>query len=116
MEICETVELLRIEGKYLYFIVELSTEIKTLEHAKKCEECREWIRDNIDGEEIYELYGNLFDTTVYDPIVPKYADYEDLDSFIDARINWRIERLDNLYENAEMELQDLKKRLEETET
>jgi hypothetical protein len=112
METCETVELLRIEGKYLYFIVELSTEIKILEHARKCEECREWIRNNIDGDDIHELYGNLFDTTVYDPIVPKYSDYEDLESFVDGRIDWRIERLENLYENAEMELQDLRKRLE----
>ena len=111
METCEILELLRVEGNYLSFIVELNTEKKILKHVKKCEECRKWIINKIDGDEIHEHFGKLFDTIVYDPIVPKYSDYEDNDTFIDARITWRLERLEELLKNAEMELEKIGKKL-----
>jgi hypothetical protein len=116
MEACEKLELLLVEGKYLSFIVELSAEKNVLKHIKKCKECRKWVKNDIDGEEIHEYFGKLFDTIVYDPIVPKYSNYEDVDSFIDARINWRLERLDELLKNAEMELDDLGENIKKIKT
>ncbi|MBD3228943.1 MAG: hypothetical protein GF329_12210 [Candidatus Lokiarchaeota archaeon] len=111
MERCENIELLRVEGKYISFIAELRTEKKILKHIMRCENCRNWVISSIDGDEIHKYFGKLFDTIVYDPTVPKYSDYEDINSFIDARITWRLERLDELIKNAEMELDEISKKL-----
>ena len=111
MEGCEHLDLLRLEGKDLYFIVETSTEMNILEHARKCEDCREYIRNLLENNETSEIFGNLFDTKVEDSMVPKYPDFENNDSFIDARIDWRLERLEKILRDAELELGDLRKRI-----
>ena len=113
METKDKIALFRLEEKYLCFLAELKTEKKMLNHIYKCEACRKWVVDNMDGDEIYIDFGKLFDTIVYDPIVPKYVEFENLDNFIDARINWRLDRLDELIKNTEIELEKIE--LEEKE-
>ena len=111
MSKCDTIELLRLEGKYLKFIVENHTELNLLEHVEKCEECKKEILRAVEKEEPLTDYGNLFQKEVEDQIVPQSSDYRNPVNFIDARIQWRKRRLKELMENAEMELSSLRTRL-----
>jgi len=108
---CDTIELLRLEGRYLKFIVENHTELNLLEHVERCDECKEEILRAVENDEPLADYGNLFQKEVEDPIVPQSSDYRTPVNFIDARIQWRKRRLKELMENAEMELSSLKARL-----
>lgn len=108
---CETIELLRLEGRYLKFIVENHTELNLLEHVDGCDECKEEILRAVEKDETLDDYGNLFQKKVEDPIVPQSSDYRNPVNFIDARIQWRKRRLKGLMENAEMELSSLRARL-----
>ena len=109
---CDTIELLRLEGRYLKFIVENHTELNLLEHVEKCKDCKEEILRAVEKDEPLADYGNLFQKEVDDPIVPQSSDYKNPANFIDARIQWRKRRLNELLmENAEMELKSLRTRL-----
>jgi TorA maturation chaperone TorD len=108
---CDTIELLRLEGRYQKFIVENHTELNLLEHVEKCEDCKEEILRAVEKDELLADYGNLFQKEVADPIVPQSSDYKNPANFIDTRIQWRKRRLNELMENAEMELKSLRARL-----
>lgn len=108
---CETIELLRLEGRYLKFIVETHTELNLLEHVERCDECKKEILRAVENDEPLADYGNLFQKEVDDPIVPQSSDYTNHINFIDSRIQWRKRRLNELMENAEMELASLRARL-----
>jgi hypothetical protein len=108
---CETIELLRLEGRYLKFIVENHTELNLLEHVERCDECKKEILRAVEKDEPLAHYGNLFQKEVDDPIVPQISDYKNPVNFIDSRIQWRKRRLNELMENAEMELASLRARL-----
>jgi len=110
---CETIELLRLEGRYLKFIVENHTELNLLEHVERCDECKKEILRAVEKDESLAHYGNLFQKEVDDPIVPLVSDYKNPVNFIDSRIQWRKRRLNELMENAEMELASLRARLAE---
>ena len=108
---CDTIELLRLEGRYLKFIVENHTELNLLEHVEKCEDCKEEILRAVEEDEPLADYGNRFQKVGADPTVPQSSDYKNPANFIDARIQWRKRRLNELMENAEMELTSLRTRL-----
>ena len=110
---CDTIELLRLEGRYLKFIVENHTELNLLEHVEICEECKKEILGAVEKDEPLADYGNLFQKEVEDKIVPQSSDYRNPVNFIKARIQWRKRRLKELMENAEMELKSLRARLED---
>lgn len=113
MEDCETLDLLRVEGRFLRFIAETHSELNVLEHVEQCETCRARIRQDIQQNTPNIDFGNLFQRSVDDPTVPQYSDYNELDNFIDARIHWRKNKLTQLLDSAELEIRDLQKRLEE---
>jgi hypothetical protein len=108
---CDTIELLRLEGRYLKFIVETHTELNLLEHVEGCDECKQEILPAVQNDEPLADYGNLFQTEVEDQIVPQWSDYKNPVNFIDARIQWRKRRLQELMENAELELGNIRTRL-----
>ena len=108
---CDTIELLRLEGRCLKFIVENHTELNLLEHVETCETCKEEILRAVEKDKPLADYGNLFQKEVEDPIVPQSSDYKNPVNFIDSRIQWRKRRLKELMENAEMELSSLRSRL-----
>jgi hypothetical protein len=109
MEDCDKLELLWLEGRYLGFIVETNTELNILEHLEGCATCRAKIVKSIeDDEEILGL-GSLFQRGFEEEEIPKYGG--DPESFMDARIAWRRARLEALLRDAELELEDLRKRL-----
>ena len=111
MEDCDQLELIRLEGGYLRFIVETHAELNILEHLEKCGDCRRNIKKHLDSDTDTPGLGSLFHVQADDPTVPRRGDHPNPDAFIDARIQWRKKHLAQLIENAEMELQDLRKRI-----
>jgi hypothetical protein len=108
---CEKINLLKLQGQYLRFIVENHTELNILEHIEKCSQCRKDILEAFRKDTPLPDYGNLFQREFEDNIVPLYSDYKNPVNFIDARIQWRKRKLTELTENAGLELTDLESRL-----
>jgi hypothetical protein len=111
METCNTIELIKLEERFLKFIAETHIELTLLEHLEKCITCRQNISKNIVENKGSEDFGNLFKKTVDDDKIPKYKDSEDIEIFINARIQWRSEHLEQIQKNAELELQNLREKI-----
>ncbi|HUV54242.1 MAG TPA: hypothetical protein VMW03_03450 [Candidatus Krumholzibacteriaceae bacterium] len=111
MEDCEQLNLRRLEGNYLKFIVENHAELSLLEHVEKCITCREQIKKLAETGGHSPDFGNLFQREADDPVAPQFTDHSDPEDFIDARIKWRKNRLTHLNESAEAELEDLRRRI-----
>ena len=111
MEDCEQLNLRRLEGSYLKFIVENHAELSLLEHVEKCITCREHIKKLVETNDYSADFGNLFQREADHPTAPQFTDHRDPEDFIDARIQWRKNRLKQINESAEAELEDLRKRI-----
>jgi len=108
---CEQLELRRLEGRYLKFMVENHAELNLLEHVEKCVECRERIRRLVETGGISADFGSLFQRDIMDPSAPRFTDHGNPEEFMDARIQWRKNMLTQLNESAEAELEDLRGRI-----
>lgn len=108
---CDKINLLKLQGQYLGFIVENHAELNILEHIEQCTGCRQQILEAVEKDQPLPDYGNLFQRKFDDETVPQYGDYKNPVNFINARINWRKRKLKELIKNAEMELEDLETRL-----
>ena len=108
---CEKINLLKLQGQYLRFIVENHAELNILEHIEKCSQCRKDILEALGEDTPLPDYGNLFQREFEDNTVPQYSNYKNPVNFVDARIQWRKRKLRELLENAELELKDLESRL-----
>lgn len=108
---CDKIEMLRLEGRYLRFIVENHTELNLLEHVEECNDCKTEILRAVEKNEPLADYGNLFQKDIDDEIVPQWVDYKNPVNFIDARIQWRKRRLQELMKNAELELGNIREQL-----
>ena len=108
---CDKVNLLKIQGQYLGFIVENHTELNILEHIEQCKKCQNKIIDAIDTDKPLQDYGNLFQRKFENDIVPQFDKYENPMTFIKARVQWRKRKIKKLIKNAEIELEDLETRL-----
>jgi len=111
MEDCEQLNLRRLEGSYLKFIVENHAELSLLEHVEDCTTCREHIKKLVDTGGHSADFGSLFQREADDTTAPQFTYHRDPEDFIDARIQWRKNRLKQLNESAEAELEDLRKRI-----
>lgn len=111
MQKCDKVNLLKLQGQYLMFIVENTAELNILEHIEECSQCREQIIKAVNEDNPLPDYGNLFQREFDDQTVPQYSDYKKPENFIDARVQWRKRKLKELIKNAEIELADLETRL-----
>ena len=111
MENCDIVNLLKIRGQYLSFIIGGQTELDILDHIEQCDKCRRDINEAVENDKSLPDYGNLFQREMEDPAIPRFRDYKMVENFIDARIHWRRGRVKELMEEAEMELNDLETRL-----
>jgi len=111
MQKCDKVNLLKLQGQYLMFIVENTAELNILEHIEECSKCREQIIKAVNEDNPLPDYGNLFQREFDDQTVPQYSDYKKPENFIDARVQWRKRKLKELIKNAEIELADLETRL-----
>lgn len=111
MEDCEQLNLRRLEGSYLKFIVENHAELGLLEHVEGCTTCREHVKKLVETGGYSADFGNLFQREADDQTAPQFTDHRDHEGFIDARIQWRKSRLTQLNESAEAELEDLRRRI-----
>jgi hypothetical protein len=111
MASCDKVNLLKLQGQYLGFIVENHAELNILEHIEQCTECRYQILEAVQKDNPLPDYGNLFQHEFEDQTVPQFSDYKNPANFIDARIEWRKRKLKKLIKNAEIELEDLETQL-----
>jgi hypothetical protein len=108
---CEQLSLRRLEGKYLKFIVENHAELDLLEHVEKCTACRERVKRIVETDGLSPDFGSLFQREIDEKTAPRFTDHSDPGGFMDARIRWRKNRLSQLNESAEAELEDLRKRI-----
>ena len=109
MEDCDKLDLLWLEGRYLGFIVETNTELNILEHLERCSACRSKIMKSIENDEKILGLGSLFQRGFGEEEIPRYGG--DPESFMDARITWRRAKLEALLRDAELELDDMRKRV-----
>ena len=100
---CETMKLLGLEGEYLSFLLDMEVELGLLRHVLGCNLCLRTIKERISGDEKSELgaIGELFDDAMGVNVV-------DLDELVERRISQRIEQLERLKEDADLELGDLR--------
>jgi hypothetical protein len=120
-DLCEVFRLLELRGEYTSFIVDLESELSSLRHIMECKLCWEEAKMmviHVGGEDTW--WSNLFsgrlpeilgeDQVSVEPC-PRLDDYGDLDAFIAARVRWRIQRVEGIRGDAEIELADLQDRL-----
>ena len=108
---CESLNLIRLQGKYLRFIVENYAEFNSLEHIEECRECQKGTLEALENDAPLFYYGDLFIDNFQIDTLSKYSDYKNPLDFIIARILWRKRILKEIIKKAEMELTDLESRL-----
>jgi len=102
----ETMRLLGLEGEYLSFLLDIEVELGLLRHVLGCGECLGTVKERLSGEAWSDLgrVGRLFDDV-------KASNGVDLDDLIDGRLSRRIEQLEQLREDADLELGSLREDL-----
>ena len=105
---CEAIKLLGLEGEYISFLLGTETEIRLLSHVLECEECRRSIVKHISGEKPLEL-GPLDE--LFSPI--RGTPPNQIQGLVEQRAKRRIEHLESIRGDAELELNDLRKNLKE---
>jgi hypothetical protein len=121
-EDCEPLWLLHMEADYIGFMVSIETDIRLLEHIGSCHACMEKlsevsnnIRDPADELE------ELFTVDLPEKLAGKQGledclrrdDFPDADTYIKARIGWRVKKLKKLLSDAELELGHLSGRIKD---
>lgn len=103
---CEAMKLLGLEGEYLSFLLDMEVELGLLRHVLGCSLCLSTIKERISGEGEGELgtIGELFEDAMGVNVV-------ELDDLVERRIRQRIEQLERLREDADLELEDLRRNL-----
>jgi hypothetical protein len=107
-EDCEPLTLLHMEAEYIGFMV------------SGCTDCNAKLRPIYRGErdpidELEELFAIdlqeklLNSSSMLD--VPLKVNYTDMDAYIEARIDWRLEKLHNILTSAELELKNLSEKI-----
>ncbi len=121
-ENCEPLWLLAVESEYVGFLVSLESEKRVLEHIASCEDCRRRLRtviekaesedelDEVFHRELNAWMGGSSSATINCPL---RDDFQDIDSYIDARITWRVGVLRELSNDAELELGHLSNRIKD---
>lgn len=120
-DLCEVFRLLKLRGEYESFIVDLESELAFLRHIAECKLCGEEAKTMVDREGGDDTWwSNLFSGILPEILgeehvsvepCPRLDDYGDLEAFIAARVGWRIQRVEGIRGDAEIELMDLKNRL-----
>ena len=103
---CEALKLLGLEGEYASFLLGVESEMRLLSHVLVCEECRRGIAEHISGARTLEL-GALDE--LFSPL--RGAPLDEVDAFIERRAKRRIEQLEAIRGDAELELEDLRRNL-----
>ena len=119
--LCEVFRLLELRGEYTSFIADLESELSFLRHIVECRLCGEEAKimvERVGDEDTW--WRNLFSGRLPERLgeehvsvepCPHLGDYGDLEAFIAARVSWRIQRVEGIRGDAEIELADIKDRL-----
>ena len=88
-------------------LLDMEVELGLLRHVLGCDECQVTIRERISGDGRSEIgtIGKLFNDAIGVNVV-------DLDELVERRIRQRIEQLERLKVDADLELEDLRRNLE----
>lgn len=108
---CESLNLLKLQGQYLKFIVENYDELNILEHIENCEECQKEIVEAIEKRKTLFYFAKIFNQNLPIDILNNFSNNKNLINLIKSRIKCRKKKLNILITNAEMELNDLESRL-----
>lgn len=119
-EDCEPLWLLHMEGDYIGFMVSVESEARLLRHVRGCRDCKAKLRLIHSGErspidELEELFSIdlpeklLNSSSMLD--CPLKANYPDADAYVEARIDWRLNKLQDIIANAELELKNLSEKI-----
>lgn len=119
-EDCEPLTLLHMEAEYIGFMISVESEMRLLRHIRSCGDCKAKLRPIYAGEreptdELEELFAIdlqeklLNSSSMLD--VPLKADYSDANAYIEARIDWRLDKLHRILTNAELELKNLSEKI-----
>jgi hypothetical protein len=120
-DICEVFRLLELRGEYTSFLADLESELSFLRHLVECRLCGDEAKmmvDRVGGEDTW--WSNLFSGRLPELLgeehvsvepCPRLGNYGDLGAFIAARVSWRIQRVEGIQGDAEIELADIKDRL-----
>jgi hypothetical protein len=103
---CEAMKLLGLEGEYLSFLLDMEVELGLLRHVLGCNMCLGTIKERISGEGKSELgtISELFDDAIGVNVL-------ELDELVERRIRQRVEQLERLREDADLELENLRENL-----
>jgi len=120
-DLCDVFRLLELRGEYESFIVDLESELAFLRHIADCKLCGEEAKTMVNREGGDDTWwSKLFSGRLPEILgeaqlsvepCPRLDDYGDLEAFIAARVRWRIQRVEGIRGDAEIELADLKDRL-----
>jgi len=125
-EECEPLWLLHMETEYISFLVSIESEMRFLRHINSCEVCKNKLASIFSGQrdpfdELEELFAIelpeklLHSSSMLD--CPVKETYIEANKYIEARISWRLDKLQSILSNAELELKHLSGRIrEESET
>jgi hypothetical protein len=119
-EDCEPLTLLHMEAEYIGFMISIESETRLLRHIRGCGDCKAKLRsiyavEREPTDELEELFAIdlqeklLNSSSMLD--VPLKANYTDPNAYIDARIEWRLDKLQSILTTAELELKNLGERI-----
>jgi hypothetical protein len=110
---CESLNLISLKGEYIAFILEIEIELNYLEHFLNCPKCLAELIKKVENKEVDGIWGNIFYGEEKNDQVEKsnYMGFPTTEMFVEARIQWRLERLRSLAVDAEMELENLQERI-----
>jgi hypothetical protein len=123
-EDCEPLWLLHVESEYVGFLVSVETEVRLLRHIRKCKACRDKLAPIYRKErEPTDELETLFAVDLPDKLLnssalldcPLRDNYANADDYIEARIKWRLTKLQTIISNAEMELKQIGSKIKESE-
>lgn len=121
-EDCEPLTFLHMEAEYIGFMVSLESEMRLLKHIRSCRVCKDklagiFTEARTPEDELDELFAtNLNEKLGGNPSMtdcPAKMNYTDADTFIEARIDWRLNKLGKILSNAELELAQLSEKIKE---
>jgi len=101
-------------------MVSIESETRLLRHIRGCNDCKKKLRliharERTPTDELEELFSVdlpeklLNSSSLLD--CPLRANYLDAESYIESRIDWRLEKLRAILRDAEMELKNLNEKI-----
>ena len=121
-EDCEPLTFLHMEAEYIGFMVSLESETRLLKHIRSCRGCKDKLAEIFtESRSPKDELDELFSTNLHEKLrgnlsmtdCPNRENYADADTFIEARIDWRLDKLGKILSDAELELAQLSERIKE---